>query len=527
MALFAGLLRFVRLGSPHAVVFDETYYVKDAWTMLMTGEARDWPDKVGPRQLPVDQLFAQGDTDHWLGSAEYVVHPPVGKWCIALGLKLFGGAGNPFAWRAATALAGTIAVLILCRVALRLFHNLPIALMAGFLLSIDGLGLTMSRTGLLDNFIMVFALSAFACLLAHRDWARDRLHRAYARDSADPVAPFVERANRPGRLFSHPPGHRRHRVPTGSPLVLDSSGPFIACSWWRLGAAVLLGLATGTKWSGAYFFAVFAILSVLWDAYERRRAGYRGWLAAGVFKDGLPAAAYMVPAWAATYLASWAGWLAHTDGYLRDWAATHPGQGQTWLPPALRSLVEYHQEMWRFHTSLDTPHPYMANPLTWPLQIRPTSFYWQELPDRPGLCTLSPGTDCVASVTSLGNPILWWLACVCCFLGLLVALLFRRGDWRYLAVISGPLAGWLPWVQYLHRTTFTFYAVVILPWMILAVCYLADWLRLNLPTHAYRRTCSVALWTLGLVSLFFYPVWTALPVPYWFWAIHMWLPSWV
>lgn len=48
MALLGGLLRFVRLGSPRAIVFDETYYVKDAWTMLMTGEPRNWPKKRRP-----------------------------------------------------------------------------------------------------------------------------------------------------------------------------------------------------------------------------------------------------------------------------------------------------------------------------------------------------------------------------------------------------------------------------------------------------------------------------------------------
>ena len=30
VAAFGGILRVVRLGSPRAVVFDETYYVKDA-----------------------------------------------------------------------------------------------------------------------------------------------------------------------------------------------------------------------------------------------------------------------------------------------------------------------------------------------------------------------------------------------------------------------------------------------------------------------------------------------------------------
>ena len=56
IALFGGLLRFVRLGQPRAVVFDETYYVKDAWTMLNTGEPMSWPDEVslGGQMVPVD-----------------------------------------------------------------------------------------------------------------------------------------------------------------------------------------------------------------------------------------------------------------------------------------------------------------------------------------------------------------------------------------------------------------------------------------------------------------------------------------
>ena len=184
MAVLGGALRFLRLGQPQAVVFDETYYVKDAWTMLMTGEARDWPENVivNGTSTPVNTAFASGDTDHWLASAEYVVHPPLGKWLIAVGLKLFGGAGNTFAWRASVAIAGTIAIILMIRVALRLFHNLPIALAAGFLMSIDGVGIVMSRTGLLDNFIMAFALGAFLLLLIHRDWARRRIAERFAID---------------------------------------------------------------------------------------------------------------------------------------------------------------------------------------------------------------------------------------------------------------------------------------------------------------------------------------------------------
>ena len=274
IALFGGLLRFVRLGQPRAVVFDETYYVKDAWTMLNTGEPMSWPDEVslGGQMVPVDTAFADGDTNAWINTAEYAVHPPLGKWLIAAGLKLFGGAANPAAWRAATAIAGVLGIVLLIRITLRLFRNLPVALLAGLLMAIDGVSIVMSRTGLLDIFIMVFALGAFSLLLIHRDWAAARLRMA-----------AQSGANRP---------------------------PQITFSWWRAGAAVLLGCATGVKWSGIYFFAVFCVISVFWDAWMIRQAGFRSprqWLARGVFGDGLLAALYMVPLYAATYLLTWVG----------------------------------------------------------------------------------------------------------------------------------------------------------------------------------------------------------------------------
>ncbi len=210
-------------------------------------------------------------------------------------------------------------------------------------MAIDGVGITMSRTGLLDIFIMVLALGAFSLLLMHRDWAKARLGRA-----ADPGA-------RP---------------------------PQIAVSWYRIGAAVLLGLATGVKWSGTYFMAVFCVTSVLWDAWMRtgvkwsgtyfmavfcvtsvlwdawmrHQAGYRRWFITGVLRDGAVAACTMLPAYALTYLATWSGSYLHPDSYMHDWARLHPGEGIQWLPESWRWFVQYHAQMCQFHNTLDAPH---------------------------------------------------------------------------------------------------------------------------------------------------------------------------
>lgn len=41
------------------------------------------------------------------------------------------------------------------------------------------------------------------------------------------------------------------------------------------------------------------------------------------------------------------------------------------------------------------------------------------------------------------------------------------------------------------------------------------------------RFVIVFLVLVVLVSVFFYPMWTGMQVPFWFWTLHIWLPTWV
>ncbi|HEX4830720.1 MAG TPA: hypothetical protein VH478_06470, partial [Trebonia sp.] len=123
---FAGVMRFYRLSAPHAVIFDETYYVKDAWSILKHGV--EWNAVANPAKYPsslnyANQLMLSGHTNIFAacsgnGCGEYVVQPEVGKYLIAVGEWLFGL--NPFGWRVASAFFGTLAILVMCRIARRL-----------------------------------------------------------------------------------------------------------------------------------------------------------------------------------------------------------------------------------------------------------------------------------------------------------------------------------------------------------------------------------------------------------------------
>ncbi|WP_232514568.1 dolichyl-phosphate-mannose--protein mannosyltransferase [Cellulomonas sp. PSBB021] len=487
------VLRFWNLGSPHELVFDETYYVKDGWSLVERGYEADWGEEPNPR-------FEQGDASMLGTKAEYFVHPQVGKWLIGLGMRLGGGVESAFSWRLAVAVLGTLSVLMLTRIARRLFASTAWGAVAGGLLAIDGMGIVMSRTSLLDPVLMFFVLAAFGALVLDREQSRRRL------------------AVRQAALLAE-----------GKETEF---GPGLGWRWWRFAAAVLLGLAIGTKWSGLYFLAVFGVLTVLWDATARRTAGVRVWAAVAFVRDAVPAAFVMVGTAVVVYVGTWWSWFTNAGSYGRQWAAEHPGEGLTFLPEGLRSLFEFHRQMWNFHRDLDSPHTYQAHPLGWIVQWRPTSFFWGDESGLSGAdAQAACGTDhCARAILAIGNPVVWWAGAAAILVALFWLVWYR--DWRAGAVLSGLVAGWAPWFLYSERTIFAFYSIAFTPWVVLTLVYVLTLVvgPPTLPPRARRGAIigvGVFLAVVVLVSAFFYPIWAGWTVPYDFWHQHMWLRQWV
>ncbi|WP_247828468.1 dolichyl-phosphate-mannose--protein mannosyltransferase [Arthrobacter antioxidans] len=487
VALLGGILRFVRLGDPGSLVFDETYYVKDAYSLLQSGYEREWPEDA-------NDSFNAGTPDVLLATADYVVHPPVGKWMIAVGMLLFG-ADNAFGWRFSAAVVGTLSVLLLAVVAQRMFGSALLGAAAGLLLAVDGHHLVQSRTSLLDIFLSFWLLAAFAALLVDRDDGRRRL--------ADRLAASALGGG-----------------PTRAQLAY---GPFLGFRPWRLAAGVCLGLALGTKWSALPFIAAFGLMTVAWDMSARRIAGVHHWLAGAAVKDGLLAFACLVPVAALTYLGTWTGWFLSSDAYDRTWAGQNPSEQWGWLPDGLRSLAEYHRSAYTFHQGLGSDHPYEASAWSWLVVGRPTSYFYE----KPAGC----GADaCSQAVTVLGNPLIWWSAA----LSLVVLLFFWLGrrDWRAAAVLTGVAAGYLPWFLYPERTTFYFYAVAFEPFLVLSLVYCLGLVLGGPAADGARRRTGIVLVGLFLaaavaLSAYFLPIWTAEVIPYDQWRDRMWLPSWI
>src|SRR5580692_3019758 len=149
VTVFGAFLRFYRLGVPKAVVFDETYYVGDAYGILRHGVEINHKSNA-------NALLLQGKSDILAKGGELVVHPPLGKVLIAGGEWLFGL--TPFGWRFSVAVVGSLSILMTARIARRMTRSTMLGCVAGLLLALDGLELVMSRTALLDIFVMFWVL---------------------------------------------------------------------------------------------------------------------------------------------------------------------------------------------------------------------------------------------------------------------------------------------------------------------------------------------------------------------------------
>lgn len=500
VTMLAAALRVPGLARPHELIFDETYYAKDAYALLQAGYELSWPEEA-------DEAFLAGAPAPE-DEASFVVHPPLGKWLIALGIRAVG-ADSAVGWRIASVVAGVLSVLLVALIAQRMFRSVFLGGVAGVLLAVEGHHLVMSRAALLDIFLALFVLAAFGALLADRWQGRRRLAELLAHAPEDG-------GGEGGRA-----GSRR--------------GPLLLWRPWRLAAAVLLGCATSVKLSALAFVAVFGVLVVLWDLQARRAAGLRGWSGAGL-RDGLLAVVTVLPLAAVTYVITWTGWLVTSGGWGRTWHLTHPAEGLGQLVPGpLRSLWHYHVSILEFHEGLSDGHDYASSPWTWPFMGRPVSMHYESIEAGSSGCGEAA---CSQAVLDLANPVIWWGGLVA--LLVVVALWLGRRDWRHGAILSGVLAGWAVWLFFPARTMFFFYTVAYEPFLILALVAVAALVMRRGAARAggrrpgragsSQRAAALVLAFVLLAtaaSIFFHPLWTAELIPTDQWRWRMWLESWV
>ena len=135
---------------------------------------------------------------------------------------------------------------------------------------------------------------------------------------------------------------------------------------------------------------------------------------------------------------------------------------------------------------------------------------------------------CSSAITALGNPVIWYASLIA--LVLLVIRYFKHRESVPGLILLGIAAGYLPWLVFMNRTVFQFYAITFLPWLVLALTYvLKSWLQGKASELREKSEKGLLIFfaVTTAVSIYFYPIWIGIQVSYWFWSAHMWIPSWI
>ena len=401
ITIFSLIIRIWHLNLPKGYIFDEIYYAKNANSLIEHGV----------------ELNEQG-------GADFIVHPPLGKWLIGIGIKIFGN--NEFGWRIIPALVGTACVILIYLIAQRLFNSIFLSSTAALLMALDGLALVMSRVALLDIFLMFFILLCCYFILTNNLWL----------------------------------------------------------------SGVAIGLAGASKWSGFFLIPLIIALTINWKNLQLSSLLRR--LLQFIF---IPIGVYFI---------TWSGWILNSNG----WGRQSGGNLFT-------SLWKYHIEILNFHRELSEKHAYNANPWSWLVLGRPTSFYYES----PSDCGAA---SCAQEILAIGTPVLWWAGV---FAIAVTAGLFIVSKDRIAAFILAGIAGtYLPWFLIQGRTMFYFYAISILPFLILALIYTFNW---ALKYKDYRKYIGVFIIVVAINFIYFLPIFLGIQMPYSDWLNRMWLPSWI
>lgn len=333
-----------RLGTPDQFIpLDERHYIPDARDVLRFGTESDV-------RVPSED-------------GAFVVHPPLAKWFIAAGMRIFGQ-NSEFGWRFFGAALGALGSLILYLIAKRLWGSRSTAAVAGILLAVEGLWFVQSRVAMLDIYTAFFGLLALWLLLEDRARAG--------------------------------PGARGPR-------------------WWRIGSGVAVGLALASKWGAFPTLGVLLGLAAVWELAPVLGPPLRRlWVSMGPdgaratfpempeeptrwFRRSAAVGVTFVALPVAVYVATFTPWFLDSHRYLPPRCA---GKGQ------VRGWVCYQREVYDFHRNLakydkdgKPKHPYYGEVWSWPWIGRPVVHYYQT--DGEGQSQKD------SEVVGLPNPVIW------------------------------------------------------------------------------------------------------------------------
>ena len=397
-------------------------------------------------------------------------HPPLGKVLMSVFVSVFGM--TPFGWRFAGALAGILMLPGMYLLGRQLTKKTWVAAMSCLLMALDCMHLTQTQIATIDSFPVLFIMFAYFFMLRfiQTDMLRDKI--------------------------------------SASLIPLGLSGLF-------------MGLSIASKWIGIYAGAGLAVLffwhcirmirlqheaAVLCNSSglrEEDRIILNGWTAGSQAQDGLKRTLllciwcilFFVAVPAVIYLVSYIPYMAYNTA-------------------RIRTIGDYISEVWRtqigmlnYHSTpnLGMDHPFYSPWWEWPVIGKPMYYASQQY--------LPADNPVHHSIFAFGNPVIWFgglAAIACCLIRAALKRKYPIGendyhwhlrsltyDSRYLFILIGLLAQYLPWVL-VPRGTYIYHYFASLPFLMAAICLSFDF------DGKYERTGKALAAVFILLSAVFF-----------------------
>jgi dolichyl-phosphate-mannose--protein O-mannosyl transferase len=258
------------------------------------------------------------------------------------------------------------------------------------------------------------------------------------------------------------------------------------------------GLAASTKWTGFYVVGMAFVWGV---GYLLKKRNWKMVLISILCLGFIPVVVYI---------------LSYTQWWL---------QGHT-----VQQFVELHQQIWWYQTGLKATHAYQSQALTWPFLYKPVWFYvsYKDVIEPNGEKQLYIG-----NIYTMGSPIIWWVG----LLAILYAIIYTLLHWwrklrkrvdgvrllPFCLLFVGYFGMFLPWALS-PRIMFLYHYLPSIPFLCLILAYGLYSIRRQGSWGRYVVSAYLSL--VVLVFIYFYPHWSALPLPQAWVNSYYWLPSW-
>ena len=309
-------------------------------------------------------------------------HPPLGKWLISLGVRVFGM--TPFGWRIVGVLFGIAMLPFMYVFARRLFDEKTWA--AGALTALfafDFMHFTQTRIATIDVYVTFFVIAMFYFMYRYT------------------------------RLSFYDTPLRKTFIPLGL-------------------SAVMMGLGCASKWPAVYAGIGLAIVffGTMLRRYREYRiavanpTGYSSGIEHQHIIDVYKKYTLITLGFCVVFFIIIAGLI-----YLLSYIPFSDGTTDNiWT-----QMIHSQQNMFNYHANLEAEHPYSSTWYEWPLMIRPVYYFTQMTTDG-----LKQG------ISAFGNPLVWWETIPVCIYMLYRIIRYSDGKSGFLMISFA--AQYVPWM---------------------------------------------------------------------------------